>query len=250
MKTQTKFFTAAAASTIAGLVSATPAQAISFGSDFIRGDGTKVDFTFLESHGAFQSRFGILNYTTGNEYDLFEEVLGSDGKKLWATDHKGSCGIAVLNCKNSFTFESGNDYAFYLKSTYNNKATKTVYSVNALNPVQHWATFQDQAKFFLNLNVLDDATYGTKDSLTSNLATTDGETINLRAGLESLIAFEDQGISSKTGEYFHGDWNDFIVSAKAHEEVPEPITGLAIAAAGGGVALRRAKKKKKNSKQN
>lgn len=241
MKKQTGLLIGTVATAIATFGSVAPAQAISFGSDFIQGDGSKVNFTFRESHGAFQSELGIYNYTNKTEHKLFEEVSGSDGYKPWSTDNVGTCGITVLDCAASFKFEAGNQYSFYLKSTWQGKQAKTVYSANQLNPIQSWTTFEDQTKFFMDLSVLEDTSYGTNASLTSNLATTAGGIIILQEGLEALIAFEDQGVNPNTGEYFHGDWNDFIVTAQV-DEVPEPITGLVLAAAAGGAALRRSKK--------
>lgn len=245
MNAQTKFFTAAAVTTIASFISVAPAQAISFGSDFIQGDGSQVDFTFLQSHGYFQSDWGVYNYTKNSFHSLLQEVRRNDGVKVVASDHKGTCGTTVLNCNASFTFESGNQYSFFLKNIGEKDDKRIVFSANGLNKIQTWSgwsTYQDQAKFFYNLSVLNDKRYETKDSLSSDLAKTPGETVTLQSGLNILIAFEDQGINRTTGQYAHGDWNDFMVTAN-QKEVPEPITGLVLAAAAGGVALRRAKKK-------
>lgn len=245
MKKQTGLLIGTVATAIASFGFLAPAQAISFGSDFIQGDGSQVDFTFRESHGYFQSEWGVYNNTTNTFYTLLEEVRRNDGVNAKSTDNMGTCGTTVLNCTASFTFEDGNEYSFFLRNIGEGDHKKTVFSANQLNPIQGWTTFEDQTKFFFDLSVLDDTRYQTDDSLSSDLATTRSESVTLENGMTILIGFEDQGVNPNTGEYFHGDWNDFIVTAQV-QEVPEPITGLVFAAAAGGFALRRAKKKSNN----
>ena len=71
MKSQTKFFTTAAATAIAGLVSAAPAQAFSFNNSGISfNEDTTVNFDFLESHGWFKSNFGVID-STGKQTVMF-----------------------------------------------------------------------------------------------------------------------------------------------------------------------------------
>lgn len=246
MKTQTKFFTAAAATAIAGLVSAAPAQAISFGSGLIQGDGSNVKFTFLESHGYFQSEWGVYNKTTGQEQVLFGEIDRSDKEIVGSADapSMGTCGITVLDCTASFTFEAGNEYSFFLRNINDSGHKKTMFSANELNPIQGWTTFENQTKFFSDLTVLEDETYKSPYSeyekqLTSDLATWASESVTLKSGLNALIAFEDQGINPDTDEYFHGDWNDFMVTAT----VPEPATLLGLGVVAGAMTLSRRRKK-------
>jgi hypothetical protein len=246
MNIQTKFFTAATVTAIAGLVSAAPAQAITFGSGLIQGDGSNVHFSFQESHGAFQSQWGVYNKTTDTFFSLLEEVQGHDGINPWSTDNMGTCGLTVLDCNASFTFEEGNEYSFFLKNTYQGNEGKTIFSANELNPIQPWTTFEGQTKFFSDLSVLDDASYGTNNSLTSDLATAASESVTLKAGMNALIAFEDQGIDTRqdgSGDYFHGDWNDFIVTAS----VPEPATMLGLGVVAGAMTLSRRRKQDKAS---
>lgn len=235
MKTQTKFFTAAAATAIAGLVSAAPAQAISFGSGLIQGDGSKVKFTFEESHGAFQSEFGVYNKTTNTFHSLFEEIAGSDGYKPSSTDNVGTCGITVLDCQASFTFEEDNEYSFFLKSYWQGQEANTLFSANELNSDPSWIDYGNQTKYFSDLTVLDDK-YGTNESLDSQLANWASENVTLKNGVDSLIAFEDNGLVD--GEYVHGDWNDFLVTAT----VPEPATILGLGIVAGAMTFSRRRK--------
>jgi hypothetical protein len=246
MKAQTKFFTAAAVTAIAGLFSAAPAQAITLGPGLIEGDGTHVYFDFIESHGQFRSDWGVYNNTTGTFTTLLGEVQRNDGTMVGATDHLGTCDITVTNCQASFTFLEGNEYAFFLRNTGDGDHQKTVFSANELNPIQGWTEFVDQTKFFTSMSILDDTSYGLgfDQSLTSDLALTASETFMLQNGMSALIAFEDQGLdTSGTGDYFHGDWNDFIVKAS----VPEPATVLGLGVVAGAMALYGLRKKDKAS---
>ena len=246
MKAQTKFFTAAAVTAIAGLFSAAPAQAITLGPGLIEGDGTHVYFDFYESHGFFESEWGVYNNTTATFTTLLGEVQRNDGTMVGATDHLGTCDITVTDCKASFTFLEGNEYAFFLRNTGDGDHTKTVFSANELNPIQGWTEFVDQTKFFTSMSILDDTSYGLgfDQSLTSDLALATGETFMLQNGMSALIAFEDQGLDTRgTGDYFHGDWNDFLVKAS----VPEPATVLGLGVVAGAMALYGLRKKDKAS---
>lgn len=237
MKTQTKFFTTALTTAIVGLVSAVPAQAITFGSGLIQGDGSRVHFNFNESHGYFQSEWGVYNKTTNTFHTLLNEVQRSD---FAGKENMGTCGITVLNCKASFTFEANNEYSFFLRNTGTGDHKRTVFSANQLNPVQSWTTFKDQTKFFSDLSVLNDTSYQSNASLSSALATSASQTVVLKNGMNALIAYEDQGIDSKTGQYSHGDWNDFIVTAT----VPEPATMLGLGVVAGAMTFSRRKQNK------
>lgn len=244
MKAQTKFFTAAAVTAIAGFVSAAPAQAITLGPGLIQGDNSHVYFEFVESHGYFKSEWGVYNKTTDTFTTLLGEVQRNDGVSPWATDHLGTCGNTVLGCQASFTFEAGNEYAFFLQNIGDGDHPITMFSANELNSDQRWADFEDQTRFFADMSILDDARYGTYESLESELALATGETFLLQNGMSALIAFEDQGRNILgDGEYFHGDWNDFLVKVS----VPEPATILGLGVVAGAMALYGLRKKDKAS---
>lgn len=244
MKAQTKFFTAAAVTAIAGLFSAAPAQAITLGPGLIEGDGSHVYFDFTESHGYFESEWGVYDNTNDIYYTLLGEVQRNDGVSPWATDHLGTCGNTVTNCQASFTFLEDNQYAFFLQNTGDGDHPITMFSANELNQNQRWADFEDQTKFFSSMSILDDTRYGTYESLDSDLALATGETFELQNGMSALIAFEDQGIDTLgTGDRFHGDWNDFIVKVS----VPEPATVLGLGVVAGAMTLYGLRKKDKAS---
>ena len=218
-----------------GVAVAAPALSatISFGSGLIEGNGSIVDFTFEESYGWFQSEWGVYNKTTGTFHSLFEEVQRNDPGFGWK-ENMGTCGITVLDCTASFMFEEGNEYSFFLRNINNSGHKKTMFSANELNPTQGWTKFDNQTKYFRDRSVLDDKRYQTKDSLDSDLATTGSDSITLESGMDVLIGFEDQGIDTRangTGDYFHGDWNDFLIAAslsslvETTKDVSEPIAG-------------------------
>lgn len=261
MKAQTKFFTAAAATAIAGLFSAAPAQAITFKTDgLIQGDGSTVKFDFLGSYGGFQSGFGIYDATNEQYHWLLEETQGTiaSGANAWVgdfvLDNKGDASIINV-LEDTFTFIEGNDYSFFQGSS-GAENNATVFSTNSLNTSQTWVTYTDQAKFFGDLSILDDGEYqynknhttGDEVSTQSDLALADGSLASLALGDTGLIAFEDNGIKPSTGEYYHGDWNDFLVSATVVDvSVPEPATLAGLAMVAGAMSVTRRRKKDKAS---
>jgi hypothetical protein len=238
MKTQAKFFTAAAATAIAGLVSAAPAQAFTFGNDWISVDeDTRVQFDFFESHGDYTSKFGIYNQTTDSFHYLFEEVSqgGSDAGGM--LDNLGTCGITVLDCSQEFTFEVGNDYAFFLESL--DRPNDILYSVDDMNRAPAYST---QTKFFSDpAAVLADESFRNKNvgiRQTHTLHTSAGENPSL-SDSSVLIAFEDSG---RLGDH---DFNDFLVQAKV--SVPEPATLAGLGLVAGAMALSRRRQTDKTS---
>lgn len=136
-------------STVLGLVagsalalSATPAEAFSFGNDGIKFDTkTQVDFEFLESHGAFKSTLFIVKADAKDApvYTLFTENEAFDAN---SPDYLGTCPTSVTapdgSCTNSFIFEKDVEYSLLLDSGNNGK----VWSTDVLNmPVETLAEF-------------------------------------------------------------------------------------------------------------
>lgn len=123
-------------------LSAMPAEAFSFGNDGIKfGTKTKVDFEFLESHGAFQSTLFIVEAGAKDTdvYTLFTENQAFDANN---PDYLGTCPTSVTapdgSCTNSFIFEAGVEYSLLLDSGNNGK----VWSTDVLNmPVEQLAKF-------------------------------------------------------------------------------------------------------------
>lgn len=117
-------------------------QGLQFGQD------TTLRTEFVESHGAYQSTFGVINLTTNEKTPLLIETKPSDnpetifkpsmrrssvGTKL---DFLGTPGNAVPNPTSNYTFRPNNQYVFYLESTFNGRPTGILYSTDRLNPEQ------------------------------------------------------------------------------------------------------------------
>jgi hypothetical protein len=234
MKTQTKFFTAAAATAIAGLVSAAPAQAFSFGTEeYISFDqDTTIEFEFLRSHGWNQNVFGIQEVGTGTLTELFEE---SD--RTWnrgTNDHQSLPGGGETDfiSTTKFTFEAGKDYNFFLVKDRTLNEDK-VYSTTSDNAGD---TLTQRFKFLSDPSaVLADMDFASNDlnvRLGHELATSAGTSASLSSN-PLLIAVED-------GNNPDGDYNDFLVSAKV--AVPEPATLMGLGLVAGAMALSRRRK--------
>jgi hypothetical protein len=246
MKTQAKFFTAAAATAIAGLVSAAPAQAISFGnSGILFEEDTTLEFNFLESHGWFQSDFGVID-SDGNTTVLFSEAQRSDGS---GPDNQGTCGLTVIECSAEFTFEAGKEYSLFLDSGTDVWQDYDIYSTDSKNA--SGLGFANQFKFFQGTSVIDNDLNEAYKSYNTSVDSALGQT----AGIQDanpfdgnvLIAVEDSRVIDDTenGYYGHADYNDFLVTAKV--AVPEPATIAGLGLVAGAMAVSRRRKTKQNS---
>ncbi|GAB4534794.1 MAG: hypothetical protein Tsb0014_21260 [Pleurocapsa sp.] len=134
------------------------------GEDYIGNRGirfeqdTIIEFEFLESHGAYQSTFGVIdldscqtdvagviNFDTCVKTPLLEEVKPSDvfetvnrqssyeTSQGASNDFVGTPGNTVPKFVTEFTFQANRKYAFYLESQYRGKPTGIVYSLDLLN---------------------------------------------------------------------------------------------------------------------
>jgi len=107
---------------------------------------TTVETGFLESHGAYQSTFGVLNLDTNEKTPLLVEAKPANASSPIARpstrlndratqlDFLGTPGQAVPQAVTKFTFRANNNYVFYLESTFNGRPAGTVYSTDTLNP--------------------------------------------------------------------------------------------------------------------
>jgi hypothetical protein len=236
--------TAAAATALVGMVSA-PAQAFMFGDSISFATDTTVDFTFFESHGAWQEIFGIKELGTGAKYDMLSEVKSSDfvGTTTAAgtKDFIGTCGLgkAVTTCTNSFTFLAGKQYTMFLdvipangspRYTKANADAKTVYTADAATQD---ALYNDLA-WAGGPQKYQHALY----SPNSKLQNLTSSTFDLTKG-EMLLAWEDYA-----GPTLHVDHNDFMLTAKISSvaSVPEPATLAGLGLVGGAIAFSRRRK--------
>ncbi|MBD2104408.1 PEP-CTERM sorting domain-containing protein [Leptolyngbya sp. FACHB-261] len=219
---------------------ASPAQAgtFDFGTDGIRFDKDTIGtFNFVESHGKFQSTFGVYEVDTDGEVGtftkLFEEVKPSDSGS--ANDWIGTCGKTVLTCSNSFTFLKGVNYTFGLQSLSGNIVRPTVYSTTALNK----GLFGTQVYFSNDLNA--EPAKGTVVGSSS----ADPFASSAAVGFEDTVTKKNKGTQPlKVGQALV-DYNDFKVTVEAKsaetESVPEPgmTAALGAVAVAGAMALRR-----------
>ena len=223
----TKFLSAltATAAATALFSAAAPAEAASFGTTGISFQkDTPITFTFVETHGAFQSSLGI--YKVNNSIPtlvqgLFTEIKPSDNGA--ANEFKGSLGNAVLGPgKVAFTFLANTVYTLGLAS----KGSASVFSTSALNGGSQQAVFGG-VTLFTALNQETTNTFQAAAQYTNGL----GALFNGGA----LISFDDGGNARDK------DFQDFTVTAEA---VPEPMTmtGLALGLGGLVAARRRGRK--------
>lgn len=107
---------------------------------------TMLESNFVESHGAYQSTFGVINLDTQEKTPLLIETrsanetdtifrpstkLDDRGKPQ---DFLGTPGVTVPKASSNFTFKANAKYAFYLESTYNGRPVGILYSNDVLNP--------------------------------------------------------------------------------------------------------------------
>jgi hypothetical protein len=124
-------------------------QAIQFDKD------TSVEFEFVESRGAYQSTFGVVNLSTGEKTPLFQEVKPSDDNQDNSSRQKdflGTPGNTVPNPFAEFSFKANTPYSLYLESTIKGKDAGIVYSSNRVNKAGN-----QQAKLSENSSGLDDS---------------------------------------------------------------------------------------------
>lgn len=99
-------------------------------------EDTIVEFEFVESRGAYQSTFGVVNLNTGEKTPLVQEVKPADDNQATSTrqrDFIGTPGNAVPQPFNEFLFKANTPYSFYLESTYQGRTVGIVYSTNSVN---------------------------------------------------------------------------------------------------------------------
>jgi hypothetical protein len=113
------------------------AKAENFDNNFVRFEkDTQVEFEFIESRGAYQSTFGVINLVSGEKTPLLAEAKPSDDPSLTSPrsrDFLGTPGNTVPQPISEFLFKAGQPYAFYLESTYQGREAGTVYSSNNRN---------------------------------------------------------------------------------------------------------------------
>lgn len=125
-------------------------------------EDTIVEFEFIESHGAYQSTFGVIdldtcepgvgggiNFASCTKTPLLSEVKASDSfdfndvyrQSSYQTDLQagrnndflGTPGNTVVDTIAEYKFKAKGIYVFYLESQFNNKPAGVVYTTNLIN---------------------------------------------------------------------------------------------------------------------
>jgi hypothetical protein len=174
---------------VATLAISSPAFAIdadNFNNQTIQfGQNTTVEFEFVESHGAYQSTFGVVNLATGEKTALIREVKSDDGDFTGASrqnDFIGTPGNTVPQAFSEFNFAANTPYSLYLESRYQGKDAGTVFSSNPINKGQN-----KQAQM-------------------------NGDFASLADGKGILASFDDTGSVLVQSNKADTDFNDFVVA--------------------------------------
>lgn len=192
---------------------------------------TIVEFEFIESHGAYQSTFGVVDLDScqsnfGNvDLDtcqriplLVEEKASDFSETVYRPstyldnsdsnknqDFLGTPGNAVPKPMAEFLFQAGKRYAFYLESSFNGTPAGIKYSSAIYNPNNN-----KQALFIDNLNpeILQARRRNTPDiQLSSQLEEELGKLVN--GGI--MIRWDDTGSLLVSEDREDLDFDDFII---------------------------------------
>ncbi len=206
-----------------------------FGNDNIQFDqDTTIEFEFIESHGAYQSTFGVIDldscqtqpggeiiFNSCDRTALLVEAKASDAQDTVARsssyedslsnqsaelDFIGTPGNAVPRPMSEFKFIGGKRYAFYLESSFNGEFAGVVYSTAVLNSQGNiQAIFEEgsiaTAQMISRQNVPD-------TSVNQYQALINGGV---------LIRFDDTGSQLVKTDYQDVDFDDFVVGIGGYQ---------------------------------
>jgi hypothetical protein len=184
--TQSIFATIVVSSGLALIASSPVLAADNFDNQMIQfGQDTRVEFEFVESHGAYQSAFGVVNLATGEKTLLLGEVKTDDGNtsdSSRANDFIGTPGNTVPQVFSEFSFKANTPYSLYLESRYKDKDAGTVFSASAINKAKN-----KQAQI-------------------------NGDFASLADGKGLLVSWDDTGSVLVKSNKDDADFNDFVVA--------------------------------------
>lgn len=215
----------------AGLLNATTLEAVAadvVGNDGIRfKEDTIVEVEFIESHGAYQSTFGVvnldscqtgasgsINLDTCSKTPLLSEVKASDSfdtvyrSSSYETDLQagrnndflGTPGNTVPNYQSEFLFEADKRYAFYLESQFDGKPAGTVYTTDLVNSRGNRQALFNQEGRLSTETVAARRSTGANDNQFTSL---------INGGL--LINMDDTGSNLVKNASEDTDFDDFVV---------------------------------------
>ncbi len=191
-------------------------------------EDTIVEFEFIESHGAYQSTFGIVdldscqtnssgivNFDSCIKTPLLSEVKDSDSfdtvyrRSTYETDLQagrnndflGTPGNTVPDFKREFLFKGNKRYAFYLESEFDGKPTGTVYTTDLIN------SSGNRQALFTKEGLLSTEDIAKRRNVPPDETNQFDSLIN--GGL--LINFDDTGSALVRSDLEDADFDDFIV---------------------------------------
>lgn len=203
-------------------------------------EDTVVEFEFIESHGAYQSTFGVIDldtcqtnptgeiiFETCSKTPLLSETKPSDTYQTVFrrstyednlnranNDFIGTPGNTVPQPMAEFTFQAGERYAFYLESYYDGKFAGVVYSVDFFNTQNN-----RQALFNEELPAT---------RLASRRNIPQSETNQFASLVDGglLLRFDDTGSTLVKDGYQDVDFDDFVVGIGGYESCLESDSQL------------------------
>ena len=199
-------------------------------------EDTIVEFEFIESHGAYQSTFGIIEldscqtdiegaiiFETCVKTPLLAETKPSDSYQTVFRrstyednlnrandDFIGTPGNTVLQPTTEFAFQAGERYAFYLESYYEGKLAGVVYSVDFFNTQNN-----RQALFNEELPA-------TQLASRRNIPQSETNQFESLVSGGLLLRFDDTGSTLVKDEYQDVDFDDFVVGIGGYESCLYP----------------------------
>ena len=206
-----------------------------FGNNNIQFDhDTTIEFEFIESHGAYQSTFGVIDldscqtqpggtiiFDSCDKTALLVEAKASDAHDTVArsssyedslnrqsqeTDFIGTPGNAVPRPMSEFRFIGGKRYAFYLESSFNGEFAGVVYSAALLN-----SQGNTQAIF-------EEGSIATAQMISrQNVPDTDANQYQALINGGVLIRFDDTGSQLVKTDYQDVDFDDFVVGIGGYQ---------------------------------
>ncbi|MEM8827733.1 MAG: hypothetical protein AAGE96_00060 [Cyanobacteria bacterium P01_G01_bin.19] len=219
--------------TVLGLLNATSLSAKA--EDIVGNKGVRfeqdtiVEFEFIESHGAYQSTFGVIDLDTcqpgvggGIDFDsctktpLLSEVKASDSfdfndvyrESSYETDLQagrnndflGTPGDTVPEYLAEYEFEADKIYVFYLESQFDGKPAGVVYTTNLINN-------QGNRQALFHAESLDPQTVAQR----RNNAAFDENKFDALVNGGLLINLDDTGSTLVKADDADRDFDDFIV---------------------------------------
>ena len=218
-----------------GLLNAISLSALAAEEDIVGNRGirfnedTIVELEFIESHGAYQSTFGVIdldscqadssgviNFDSCAKTPLLSEVKASDSfdfdkvyrRSTYETDLQegrkndflGTPGNTVPDYQTEFLFKANRRYAFYLESEFDGKPAGTVYTTDFFNS-------QRNRQALFNEEGLTAAAVARR----RNTQAFDGNKFNALVDGGLLINLDDTGSTLVKTADKDADFDDFIV---------------------------------------